>query len=134
MLAACRVILLSLRAGPGGAGSAIRHPEPSPHAGLQADVLIKTPLTFAEPFCKLLASVVRNDCRSVVEALDDEPFDDPSAVKRFWKSVDKELSLDDVPVVLASVDALSRSEPELDVEDDLSDCARLAIADARSPP
>jgi hypothetical protein len=88
------------------------------------------------PPCRLLASVVKNFCRSVVLDVLEEPSDDPSAVKRFWKSVDSVLSLDEVPVVLASVDVLSESEVEveLDAELDVSACARLSIADAKPPP
>jgi hypothetical protein len=69
----------------------------------------------------LLASEVRNVCRSVVLEVLEELPDDPSAASRFWKSVDNELSLDDEPVVL-------------DDEVDVNDCARLSIADARPPP
>jgi hypothetical protein len=99
---------------------------------LQAEVLIKNPLTFDVPFCRLLASVVRNVCRFAVESLDDEPSDDPSAVKRFWKLSESELSFDESSVALASVDV--PSESAFAVEDEVSDCARLWIADARSPP
>jgi hypothetical protein len=109
------------------------HP-PFMAAWRQADVLTKIPLALEVPPCRLLASVVRNFCSSAVALLDVLPelSDDPSAVKRLWKSVDSVLSLDEVLAVLVSVDVLP--ELELVVEPDVSDCARLSIADARSPP
>ena len=95
---------------------------------LQADVLTNIPLALDMPLCRLLASVVRNFCRSAVLDVLEEPSEDPSAVKRFWKSVDSVLSLDEVPVVLATVDVPS------DAELDVRDCARFSIADAKPPP
>lgn len=57
----------------------------------------------------------------------------PSAVIRFWKSLDNVLVLVELlvesPVLLAVVVALV-----LDVLPDVSDCARLSIAEARSLP
>ena len=66
----------------------------------------------------------------------DEPdvlLDEPSAVSRFWKSLVSWLVLDDVPV---EVEALVVDDVDAPVElvPDVSDCARLAIADARSLP
>lgn len=63
---------------------------------------------------------------SLVELLDEPPM----AVNRFWKSEVSSLSvllpLDVLLVVLESDDVL--------LEDDVSDCARFEIADARSLP
>jgi hypothetical protein len=99
-------------------------------------VLINIPLVPDIPLCRLLASDVRNFCRSVELDVLDEPSDDPSAVSRFWKSVSSELVLDDVSVVLASADVLSESELEAELveELDVSDCARFSMADAKPPP
>ena len=94
-------------------------------------MLTNIPLRLAVPFCRLAASEVRNFCKSALLDVLDEPLDEPSAVNRFWKSVDNEVSLDD-EVVLASVDVLSESE--LDDEPDANDCARFSIAVANPPP
>ena len=101
-------------------------------AGYQADVLTNVPLPIDPPPCRLLASVVRNCCSVALDELD-VLLDAPSAVSRFWKSLVSLLVLDDVPVevealVVDDVDALVELVP------DVSDCARLAIADARSLP
>ncbi|RAR65163.1 hypothetical protein C7401_104279 [Paraburkholderia unamae] len=80
--------------------------------------------------CRLLASVVRNCCSSVFVSLVELLDDPPMAVNRFWKSEVSSLSvllpLDVLLVVLESEDVL--------LEDDVSDCARFEIADARSLP
>ena len=44
------------------------------------------------------------------------------------------LSLEDVPVVLASVDVLPESVVVPELDPDVSDCARLSMAEAKSPP
>ncbi len=100
--------------------------------GYQAAVLTNVPLE-ADPLpCRLLASVVRNCCSVAVVELD-ELLDAPSADSRFWKSLVSLLVLDDVPV---EVEALVVDDVDASVElvPDVSDCARLAIADARSLP
>lgn len=91
----------------------------------------------------MLASVVRN-VWSVAVAVLDVPLlsvEPPSAVMRFWKSLDNVLVLVELLVesfvellvellaLLAVVVALL-----LDVLPDVSDCARLSIAKARSLP
>ncbi len=95
-------------------------------AGYQADVLTNVPLPMDPPPCRLLASVVRNCCSVAFDELD-ELLDEPSADSRFWKSLVSWLVLDDVEPV-DDVDASVELVP------DVSDCARLAIADARSLP
>ncbi|CAN0624867.1 conserved protein of unknown function [Burkholderia multivorans] len=101
-------------------------------AAYQAAVLTNVPLEAAPPPCRLLASVVRNCCSVAVVELD-ELLDAPSADSRFWKSLVSVLVLDDVPV---EVEALVVDDVDASVElvPDVSDCARFAIADARSLP
>lgn len=103
-----------------------------------AAVLTNVPVEDEPEFRRLPASVVKNCCNSVVAPLEllDEPVAvEPSADKRFSKSVVSALIPDDValvePVVLAS-DVLASVLELLELDD--RDCARLEIAEASPPP
>ena len=86
----------------------------------------------------MLASAVRNCCSVAVESLELPLLDVPNADSRFWKSLSNVLAVDDVPVLVlvesVVVEALAVESVDVLLELDVSDCARLSSADARSLP